>query len=270
VISVGDKNSKRVCLCIPAIIDADLISITAKTIFKNIINCNKDFIFDVFINVDNYKRSNGTGNVFDIVNIYKKELSSENSNVDMFCCNERLGVNKSCLLLLKRFLNSKSKYCVFFDDDHRIINKIVFNDFYHLYNDMSVLHLACAKKEKKEEFSYENPFLLNDIFYKTNNVIAFKNKRNFYTLPGTFFLKNQAALIYDYVSKNIKKNMIEDLVCQCSDYKKLDVFTLFYNDGNEIVFNCDSSWILPLSNHFCYDDIRAQSGFNGADLKDYN
>ena len=132
----------KIALCLPAILDENLINETTKSIRQNIVNCNEDVNFIAYVNIDNYKRSNGSGTLESIEKIYNQNLSSKNCKVDINISGKRLGLNLAYKHLIQSFFNSDCDYCVFFDDDHFIINKIIIKDFYKkMVDDNIMIHL---------------------------------------------------------------------------------------------------------------------------------
>ena len=106
---------KNITLCIPAIVDFDLISENVKSIKKNFIDCNSNFNFNVFVNVDDYKRENSVGIAEEILDCYET-LNCKNCKVDVNISNPRLGINMSYRYLLEKFVNSDGEYCIYFDE----------------------------------------------------------------------------------------------------------------------------------------------------------
>ena len=257
-----------IAICIPAIIDLNLISSNVKSIKKNFIDCNQDYKFNVFVNIDDYKRPDTIGTLDEISECYNL-LNSKNCDVDVTIASPRLGINKSYKYLLNKFINSNSDYCVFFDDDHEILNPVPLKEFYHKLSDDYLLRLSVAKKEPDVSFSYETPFLQNDIFFESKNVIIYKNNRPFFTNPGTFLSKN--------IANGFLKTSIFD---QSAVFERvinsnigIHTYTCCYKT-DDLVFNekagYGDSWPIPLKNHFGYDGVRAAGGNAGSQLKDYN
>ena len=268
---MSSGKNKNIALCLPAILDLNLIKKTTATIKNNIIDANPDFNFNIFVNVDNYRRSDGVGTAEEVSQCYRN-LVSDHCHVDITCQKERVGMNFSYIHLYKKFINSNSEHCLYFDDDHEIINPIRFKEFYHLLDDKNIYHLAAAKKEVDKEFSYENPFLENVVLHDLETIKIYKNNRNFHTLPGTIFSKNQAKIILFQLEINKTHVMIEDMVARTAFFQTCEIYTVFFKDGDMKYSKNENNegWILPLKNHFAYDRIRAFSGFSGAGLKDYN
>lgn len=263
------KNEKymknRIALCLPAILDHELIAKTAQTVKDHIIKENSDVFFDVFVNIDNHRRFDGVGTVDSIEKLYKS-LETENCKVTVSKPDKRMGLNKAYKLLAEQFEKSESSHCVFFDDDHFIINPVNMSEIISLLQNKVMIHLGCGKKEQDKSFSYENPFLVNEITYKSENLVVYANNRNFYTLPGTFLSKDQIRIILskiNFASSTMVEKLIPDEIY--NDYK---LETAFFNAPG-IEFK-SKPWVIDLKYHFAHDALRANSGHNGVDLRDYN
>lgn len=257
----------KLAVCIPAILDLDVIKTTTAALKKNLIDNNLDFVIELYVSLDNYQRQGCTG-TFDQIKQCYAQLEAENCNVNVIITGNRLGLNLNYKLLMKKFIDSDCNYCVFIDDDYELINKIDLSDIFSGLSEDSFLHLAACKKEKDTSFSHENPFVIDVVHDKSNTTTLYKNNRNFYTLPGTFFTKKQAKEIYDEVNFAKEEYSAEDLVGKCKAFKKHEIITAFFRTG-DMIFK-SGNWILPLKNHFIYDNIRAASGKSAVELKDYN
>ena len=259
---------KSISLCIPAIIDLELIRSNVESIKKNFIDCNSDINFNVFINVDDYKRPNTSGTLEEISQCYQS-LNSKNCVVDVTTSSPRLGINRGYKHLLEKFINSDSEYCVFFDDDHEILNPVPIDEFYHKLSDDYLLRLSVAKKEPDVSFSYETPFLQKNVFFESKNVIIYTNCRHFYTNPGTFLSKKHVDTFLKCHNFN-QKDLFERVLI---GYLNIDTYTCCYKT-DDLTFNENAgygdSWPIPLKNHFAYDGVRSASGNAGSQLKDYN
>ena len=105
----------------------------------------------------------------------------------------------------------------------------------------------------------------NKVVYEKENTIIFSNKRNFYTLPGTFLCREQAKIVLEKVNFNSSK-IIEDIVPE-EFYEGKNLCTGFHNAPG-IEFS-EPPWVVDLKYHYAYDAVRAYTGINGAELKDY-
>jgi hypothetical protein len=258
----------KITLCLPAILDEKLISKTTETIRKNIINCNPDVEFEILVNIDNYKRPTYEGDLESVEKVYESTFRNE-SNVKRLLINKtggRLGLNLAYKFLVEQFYESDSEFCVFFDDDHFIINPVNISDFYQeMKNDDLMVHLSCGKKERDKSFSYENPFLENNVILEKEETVVFSNKRNFYTLPGTFLCRSQAKLVLEKVNFSSHK-IIEDIVPD--QFYEGKVLCTAFSNGPDLAY-LQPPWVVDLKYHYAYDAERAYTGINGADLKDY-
>lgn len=263
---------KSIAICLPSILDENLISQTAKSIRKNIVDQNKDIDFNIFVNIDNYQRPGGSGTKDSVAQIYVDNFVSSNCKPRIISTGKRLGLNIAYGVLIQEFYNSDSEFCVFFDDDHFIINPIDLSSVYEkLKSEKIMLHLSCGKKEQDDSFSYESPFLEDNEVYRDECMVMFSNNRNFYTLPGTFLDKAQASLILSNINFG-ERQMIEDLIPNTLGnnlFKDYNLYTAFSNKEN-LKITPGEKWCAPVDCHFAYDSIRACSGYNGVDLRDYN
>jgi len=259
---------KKLAICTPAILDLDVIQITANTIKKNLIDVNPDFDISFFVSVDNYQRDGATGSFNDIRECYEN-LQTDNCNVEVIITGIRLGLNSNYKLLMKKFIDSDCTHCLFIDDDYQLINELHLSDIASVFSEDVIVHLSAAKKEVAESFSHESPFLINEIKHEAANTVVYLNNRNFHTGPGTFFSKQQAEQIYDEVDFSQKKANSEDLIGHANSYRSKDIVTVFFKTEN-MQFVENEEWNLPLNNHFLYDSIRALSGQSAAELLDYN
>ena len=165
----------------------------------------------------------------------------------------------------ENFEKSESSHCLFFDDDHFIMNPVNMTEIIDLLKDKIMIHLSCGKQERDKSFSYENPFLVNSVTYRSEDLVVYANNRNFYTLPGTFLSKDQIRIILNKV--NFSSNTMVEKLIPYEVYDGYKLETAFFNAPG-IKFNA-APWIIDLKYHFAHDAVRANSGNNGVDLSDY-
>ena len=111
----------KFAICIPSILDVEIVSKTVPAIKENIIEANPAVFFTLFSNVDNFRQEDCEGSKEDILELYSS-LESKNCKVDIQYSENRKGYNGATEYLLNKFINSDSEYCMFYDDDHKIIN----------------------------------------------------------------------------------------------------------------------------------------------------
>ena len=137
-----------------------------------------------------------------------------------------------------------------------------------------MLHLSCGKKEQDDSFSYESPFVEDNEVYRNKDTVMFSNNRNFYTLPGTFLNKSQVGSILSHIDFKGKIAMIEHALGHNKKlwadlFRGYSLYTAFSNKEN-LKISPGEKWCAPVVCHFAYDSVRANSGYNGVDLRDYN
>tara|TARA_Y100000034_G_C6872659_1_gene398645 strand:+ start:152 stop:952 length:801 start_codon:yes stop_codon:yes gene_type:complete len=256
------ENYMKFAICIPSMLDIEIISQSALSIRKNIIEANPEVSFVLFTNVDNFRQEDCEGDADDIISLYSS-LESDNCQVDITYTGERKGYNGATKYLLTRFTNSDCEHCVFYDDDHEILNPIPIEKIYKILSDGNVYHLG----NTYSKCSSENPFVVKKI-KNDDKVIFVENNRNFYTYPGTIFSKSLALNVLAEADFFNTSDNAEDVIAKTSAFKEKNIISIFHErDKFDIAEHGD--FRIPLDCHYSLD-LRRYRRKTCSDVGNYN
>lgn len=242
----------KIGIIIPAIVDQECANAVVSSVASNMIRCNKNIEFSVFLNVDNYCRKGCHGNKESIANKYKELENEPNCKVNVFHHSPPLGLTRASKFLFEKFIRTDSEFLLFLDDDCVIINEVPFGEFVHLSENRDTIHLAFAYDDR----SVESPFITNEVYFEGEKIKVFYNNRVFCTENGTIFCRSVVKRILKECNFNPTHNP-EDEIGITKSYLDSPVYTVARKiNGNAIVTPGVRFWPLPKENHFIVDAIR--------------
>ena len=261
----------KFCVGIPAIVDDDIISKAVQSHIRNICNVNKEVCY--IVNVDGWKYSAEIKGTLESCEAIYRNIEKAGKELHFSFGVPAKGLALAYRDIMKKFLTTDADVLVFFDDDHSIINPLNFEDVpSSFYRDEEVIiHFA----NTYYECSSENPFM-SDILVENEKIQIRKNKKNFYTQPGTCFSRMQVEKILEnYVVSKPKKVKVmiegkeqivnasppssEDIVSGDNFYKSLEVLTVTSKNQREPILSEEgrsSGFVIPAECHFSCDTRR--------------
>ncbi len=242
----------KFCIGIPAIIDDEVVSKAVATHVENICKVNKEVSY--IVNIDDYKYKNAKGSVESCEKIYRN-IEKSGKDLHLTYGSPRKGLNLAYKDILKTFLETDGDILIFFDDDHNIINPLIFETVPRVFyeDDTKVVHFANTYLK----CSGENPFL-GDVIFENEKIQVRSNKGKFYTQPGTCLTRKLVEKILSNYDENSPQNS-EDIVGNNSAYRENDVVTVVSKNQKEPVVSEEGrnqGFVIPMECHFSCDTRR--------------